>query len=210
MLYPNAKLLIFCKAPIIGQVKTRLTSVITPKQAVAVHQQLTHQTLKLVTAEHLCPVQLWCSPETSHPFFKECASQYSLSLHQQQRGDLGEKMHHAFESALQQSQAVLLIGCDCPSLQMDDLKEALEALTQKNDVVLAPAEDGGYTLIGLKHPQPELFKAINWGTNRVLTTTLTRISEQNLVLHLLAEQWDVDYPEDLTRYQKGYKNGLLT
>jgi len=204
MRYPNARLLIFCKAPIEGEVKTRLTSAITPQQAVEVHKQLTRQTLALATAENLCPIQLWCSPETQHSFFKECQEKYPLTLHQQQGIDLGEKMYHAFKIALQQSQQVLLIGCDCPSLQVKDLIRALEALMQGFDVVLAPAEDGGYTLIGLKQALLELFVHVNWGTNQVLKTTLLKVHQQGLNVHLLAEQWDVDYPEDLRRYQREF------
>ena len=111
-------------------------------------------------------------------------------------------MHHAFCSALADHSHALLMGCDCPSLTEQDLELALAALNQENEVVLAPAEDGGYVLIGLNHPHPELFDNMPWGTARVLAQTILRIERYKLRHHELGEQWDVDTQEDLERYRK--------
>jgi len=82
-----------------------------------------------------------------------------------------------------------------------DLEHALIALNQKNDVVLAPAEDGGYVMIGLSQPQPELFDNMPWGTDRVLAQTRSRIERYKLRHHELNEQWDLDTSRDLERYR---------
>jgi hypothetical protein len=199
--YPDAVLMIFCKAPVAGQVKTRLTTELTAEQARQVHIELTLRTLQLATASNLCPVQLCCTPSTDHPFFAASAQTYQVMLQQQQGSDLGERMNNAFCLALKRYSRALLIGCDCPSLTGRDLEEALTALNRKKCCVLAPAEDGGYVLIGLNHPQPELFAHMPWGTERVLELTRARIKHFNLRYHALRQQWDIDTPLDLVRYR---------
>ena len=198
--YPDAVLMIFCKAPIAGQVKTRLTTELTAEQAMQVHIELTQRTLQLATISNLCPVQLWCTPSTDHSFFTASAQTWHVILQQQKGDDLGERMNNAFCSALNSYSRALIIGCDCPSLTEQDLEEALTALNQEKCCVLAPAEDGGYVLIGLNQPHPELFDNMPWGTERVLEQTRARIKHYNLHHHELKEQWDVDTPKDLTRY----------
>lgn len=199
--YPNSVLMIFCKAPIPGQVKTRLIPELTAKQAAELHIELSTKTLQRAVKSHLCPVQLWCTPTTDHGFFTASKAAYPLVLQQQQGADLGERMHHAFCSALAGYSQALLMGCDCPSLTGQDLEEALMALKQEDEVVLAPAEDGGYVLIGLNQPHPELFDNMPWGTELVLEQTRNRIEHHKLRHHELTEQWDLDTPKDLKRYR---------
>ena len=199
--YPDAVLMIFCKAPVAGQVKTRLTTELTAEQAVQVHIELTQRTLLLATQSHLCPVQLWCTPSTDHAFFTASAQNYHVTLQQQQGVDLGERMNNAFCTALNTCSRALIVGCDCPSITEQDLEEALTALNHENCCVLAPAEDGGYVLIGLNQPHPELFDNMPWGTGLVLEHTRTRIKQYNLRYQELKQQWDLDTPEDMARYR---------
>ena len=199
--YPDAVLMIFCKAPIAGQVKTRLTTELTAEQAMRVHIELAQRALQLATLSHLCPVQLWCAPSTDHAFFAESAQAYPVTLQQQQGFDLGERMNNAFSSALKHNSRALIIGCDCPSLTATDLDAALAGLNQVISCVLAPAEDGGYVLIGLNQPHPELFDNIPWGTGQVFEYTRTRIKKYNIGYQDLKQQWDLDTPEDLARYR---------
>lgn len=197
--------MIFCKAPIPGQVKTRLIPELTAEQAAGLHVELSTATLQRATIGNLCPVQLWCAPALDHAFFSESATTYGLILKQQQGGDLGERMHHAFCTALANYSHALLMGCDCPSLTGQDLEQALEALIRENEVVLAPAEDGGYVLIGLNRPRPKLFTDMPWGTSQVLNLTRNRIERCQFRHYELCEQWDVDTPEDLERYRASRK-----
>lgn len=199
--YPNSVLIIFCKAPVPGQVKTRLIPELTAEQATELHIELSIKTLQRATLSNLCPVQLWCAPTTDHAFFTGSAETYPLVLRQQQGADLGERMHHAFCSALATYSHALLMGCDCPSLTGQDLEQALIALDQEHEVVLAPAKDGGYVLIGLNRSHPELFDNMPWGTERVLDQTRNRIEHYQLRYHELSEQWDLDTPADLARYR---------
>ncbi|MDD2723597.1 MAG: glycosyltransferase [Methylovulum sp.] len=142
-LYPDAVLMLFCKAPVPGQVKTRLMATSTARQAADVHCELSIHTLELVTKHPFCPVQLWCTPSTGHPFFHAAATNYKVTLKQQQGGDLGERMYQAFGEALQDYAHALIIGCGCPSLTGEDLEQALTALSGGYGSVLAPTEDGG-------------------------------------------------------------------
>jgi rSAM/selenodomain-associated transferase 1 len=200
-LFPDAVLLVFCKAPVAGHVKTRLMTELTAEQARKIHIELSEATLTLAVQSRLCPVQLWCAPSTDHPFFTALATSYQLPLLPQQGANLGGRMNHAFCSALMRYSKALIIGCDCPSLTKQDLEQALTALHQGNELVLAPAEDGGYVLMGLIQPHPELFIEMPWGTDRVLEQTRQRIRQFNLISHELRQQWDVDTPLDLARYR---------
>ena len=199
-LFPDSVLLIFCKAPIVGQVKTRLQPALTAIQAVAAHQQLTRLTLDRAFQQPLCDIQLCCVPDTRHSFFEQCAKDYSLILSAQRGADLGERMQNAFSDALSQYRHAILIGCDCPSLTVDDLQQALTALQNGQDAVIAPAEDGGYVLIGLNNPQPALFEGMIWGNENVMAKTRCRAKFASISLHELARQWDVDTAEDWARY----------
>lgn len=202
--YPNAVIQIFCKAPVAGSVKTRLLPQLTARQAVEVHKQLTLRTLELVCSAHLCPVQLWCSPSVDHPYFIKAACDYALTLLTQPSGDLGLRMAAALNSGIEQFGCALLIGCDCPSLTGDDLASALSALSGNYDAVLAPTEDGGYSLIGLNRLEPELFNGIAWGTSEVSAKTRLKLNTLKLRCHELPMQWDVDTYTDYLRFLVTY------
>lgn len=200
-LFPDSALLIFCKAPVPGFVKTRLIPSVTPEQAAAIHRQLAQACLRLATQQALCAVQLWCAPDSQHEFFTEAAQNYPISLHCQHGIDLGAKMHHALCSALNKHRQAIIIGCDCPSLTTADLRQALLVLQRGADVVLAPAEDGGYVLIGCTRSQAGLFTNMPWGTREVLKLTRERIRQQRLNCVELATHWDVDCIGDYLRYR---------
>lgn len=202
--YPESVLMIFCKAPVSGQVKTRLTPELTPEEAVGLHIELTVRTLEMTTGSQLCPVQLWCAPSADHPFFTASAADYPITLKEQHGLDLGERMHQAFCSELAVFSNAVLIGCDCPSITKTDLNNAFKALNNDSDcdMVLAPAEDGGYVLIGMKRPCSELFGGMPWGTDQVLNQTRIRIRQSGLRCHELKQQWDLDTTEDLRRYKQ--------
>jgi rSAM/selenodomain-associated transferase 1 len=206
--HPDSVIQVFCKAPIAGQVKTRLiTALISAKQAMQVHIELTERVLKLLHDAALCPVQLWCSPNTEFDFFQQLAARYSLSLHPQSDCGLGGRMSAALNEGLQCYKQALLIGCDCPSFTTEDFEQAIVALKHGADVVLAPTEDGGYSLIGVNEPQAALLSDSDmpWGTSQVLAITRERITQQRLKGHEIRQQWDIDTPEDLARYWANFK-----
>ncbi len=198
--YVDAAILVFCKAPIAGQVKTRLMPQLTAQQAAEIHTELSESILSLLREAHYCPTQLWCSPDTSHTFFTKCVDKYGVSLHVQQGNDLGERMNHAINTALKTSTTVLLVGCDCPSFRISDFESALDVLQlDDNDIVISPAEDGGYVMIGMKKPYPSLFTQMTWGHEHVYLNTLQRIADLELTFFESEQHWDIDTFEDLLR-----------
>jgi len=109
-------------------------------------------------------------------------------------------MLRALTEALTNYDHAILIGSDCPSLTTTDISEAIQALQNEYDVVIAPAEDGGYVLIGLNYPNEELFTSIPWSTGEVMAETRQRANFAGLRLHELRAQWDVDTVEDWRRF----------
>lgn len=196
MKYPQGRLLVFCKAPLPGEVKTRLARSIGAGTACEVHQQLAQHTLQTVTRHALAPVQLWCAPNCAHDFFSQCQQQYAVELREQGEGDLGARMARAFADTLHSASFAVIIGTDCPALNQDYLAQAFAALEQGQDAVIGPAEDGGYVLLGLRQPQPAIFEDIEWGSAEVLQQTLQRLRGS---VHCLPTLWDVDQIDDLRR-----------
>jgi glycosyltransferase A (GT-A) superfamily protein (DUF2064 family) len=107
-------------------------------------------------------------------------------------------MHAALESEC----PALVIGTDCPALEPKHLLDAANALREGAEAVIIPAEDGGYVLIGLRRPQPDLFTNVQWGTKSVMADTRRRAAELGLAVRELAPLWDVDLAEDLERMRE--------
>jgi rSAM/selenodomain-associated transferase 1 len=119
--------------------------------------------------------------------------------HQQGEGDLGERMASAFERSFAAGMTgVVIIGTDCPDLDTQIMAEAFKFL-ETQDVVLGPAQDGGYYLIGLRRLIPELFVGINWGTSQVRQQTVEIADNLGLAIASLPILHDIDRPEDLSR-----------
>lgn len=199
MKFPQARLQVFARSPQPGQTKTRLIPLLGKAGAAEFHARLVHELLDRMTGAGLCPVELWCSPSPATAFFSDCRTRYGVSLHTQSAGELGSRMHQALSAALEHARAVLLVGTDCPSLDTADIEEAITRLQQGVDVVLGPAHDGGYYLVGLQRPIPELFSGIPWGTAAVFGESVLRLEQLGLSYHRLAERMDVDTPDDYRR-----------
>lgn len=189
--------LVFAKAPDPGAVKTRLVPALGEGGAAVLAARFARRTLDTATRAAVGPVVLLCAPDPAHPFFEVCRRRHGVTLEPQGEGDLGERMHRAFAATLATSAGAILVGTDTPDLHADDLAEAARALRDGVDVVLGPAEDGGYWLIGLSTPVPALFEAMPWSTDAVLRATRSRIAALGLRLHELAIRADIDRPADL-------------
>lgn len=195
----DCPVLVFAKAPVPGQVKTRLIPAVGPGGAAVLHEWLSRRTLTVATAAAIGPVELWCAPSAGHSFFRRCADEFKVRLHDQAEGDLGERMARAFAETLRAAPYALVVGTDCPGLTAADLQLAATALRRYGDAVITPARDGGYVLLGLRRFAPELFRDIAWGSGRVLDETRQRMDGLGWRWTELPEHWDVDRPEDLAR-----------
>ena len=198
----NTALVIFAKAPIPGQVKTRLCPPVTPDEAATLHGSFVLDTLertKVAVTKLKLPFDryLACSPSATHVFFKIMEERHGVTVMDQVGDDLGARMNQAFETLFARGyHRVLIIGTDAPTLPIDRLQQTL-SLLEHHDLVLGPAIDGGYYLIALKRAVPELFSGIPWSTNQVLTLTQEKATTLGLQTALLEPWRDVDTLADL-------------
>lgn len=190
---------ILTKAPIPGLAKTRLIPTIGEHAAAVLQERLTDRAVATALAANVGPVTLWCAPDATHKTFVNMVTQLPITLKPQPQGDLGARMLAATATT---NGPVLVIGTDCPALTELHLLGAANALREGNDVILIPAEDGGYVLIGTRTAQPELFANIAWGTKTVLAETRARIIDLRLVLAERPPLWDVDTENDLARLER--------
>ena len=201
MKYTDAIVLVFSKAPVAGEVNTRLTPFISHDEAADLQRELVHNRLEMLEASSLCRYQLWCAPDTQHPFFKDCADIYGIDLKTQTGIDLGERMLNASRTMLESYSKVIIIGTDAPALGVDQLEQAISELDH-HDAVLVPAEDGGYVLLGARVQHDEMLKGVPWGTEKVLASTLDNMARLNIDCALVGKSWDVHRPEDFERYRR--------
>ena len=201
MQYPQARLLIFTKAPLPGQVKSRLIPALGAEGAASLQERLTRRLVGFMAERGVCPVELWVAPDAAHPLFDDLKRRYGLPIHVQRGRDLGERMATACAEALGRAQRVVLIGSDCPLLTPAMIGLALSEM-QWADAVLGPAEDGGYVLLALKRAAPTLFERMPWSTERVAELTRERMRALDWRWHELPELWDLDRPEDLLRLRE--------
>jgi rSAM/selenodomain-associated transferase 1 len=208
MIFPDSRLIVLARAPRAGWAKTRLIPRLGAEGAAALHARLIEHCLQTVTSAGLSPVELWCAPGRDEPFFRSCRERYSVGLYDQIPGDLGARMHAALASALNRAESAVLIGTDVPTIQAADLDAAFQSLHAGADVVLGPARDGGYYLIGMKQADPRVFKAIRWGSSAVYQDTVGRLRAHGWRWCALREQRDVDTPEDYERIPEAIKRSL--
>lgn len=205
-LYPKALIIQFAKAPVAGEVKTRMQPHLDPEQCAELQRRLVSHTFHTLKNARVAAVELWVGGEDPEGFFIDLCKRRGASgaaIIGQRGGDLGERMHHAFEKTLARASPVILVGSDCPFFTENYLREAIELLVQGNqDVVLGPAEDGGYVMIGLRRPSPLVFRNIDWGTDQVLNQTRERLTQLGWHWREMPMLADIDEPEDLVKLER--------
>ena len=199
----SAGVAIMAKAPVPGSTKTRLVPALGEHGAARAQRGFTLNTLHLACEADLGTVTLHCAPGAQHRFFRALRLVYRVVCETQSDGDLGQRMQAASERhfARHPDQRLLLIGTDCAVLAPGHLEQAALALAQ-SDVVLIPAEDGGYVLIGMRRAVPQAFQNIAWSTSEVLRQTRVQLQAAALTWQELPTLWDVDEPADWQRLQE--------
>jgi rSAM/selenodomain-associated transferase 1 len=205
----NLLVIQFAKWPVLGNVKTRLAHSIGNEKALNVHMALMGEVLDKIILAQLegvsADVQLWLndmpanSGAMSEIFKKTHVNNISCLL--QKGNNLGNKMANAIISSLQSYSKVIILGSDCPNISTETLTKASEALN-KTDVVLGPAEDGGYVLIGASKFNENIFNNVAWGLGEVFVKTVENMNEFNFSYSILEQSWDVD---DLADYERWCK-----
>ena len=186
---------VFCKAPVLGKVKTRLIQKFGARRALDLHKQMIERLMADFSLD-TPQTELWITPVRDHVYFER----YAVSRFQQEGDDLGARMSGALRNGLSRHESVILVGTDLPLINKSYIDLAVSGL-RDHAVVLGPAEDGGYGLVGVNKEIPDMFFDIEWGTEKVLSQTCNRLNRGDLDYCLLPLIWDVDRPEDLQRYK---------
>ena len=184
------RIVIFAKAPVPGQVKTRLIPILGPEGAAALARRMLQDTCREALAAQVGTVELCASGAIEAPA--------GVELSQQGEGDLGQRLARAAERAIRNGERAMLIGTDCPALDQARLRRASAEL-ERHDAVIHPTFDGGYALLGLRRFDPSIFNGIEWSTSSVAADTIARISALGWSLHVGETLLDIDEPEDLER-----------
>lgn len=190
---PEPLIIVFLKAPSPGTVKTRLAQSIGPEAACKAYIEMSQSVLEKLRGCN--SVQLRFTPDDAKPEIQSLL-QPSWSSAPQGSGDLGDRMKRAFQET---AGPAILIGTDCPTIEPADLDEARSAL-EIHPVVIGPARDGGYWLIGMRECYPDLFTDIHWSTDRVFNETLNRAKQAGLPFQTLRTLADIDTKADWEKW----------
>lgn len=201
----GAFVIVMSKAPVAGQVKTRLAPLLGMDGAAQLYREMLDNTLGKLQKLDGCNIELCCTPDARHTFFQACSVRFGVNLTEQRGTDLGERMSNAVARALQQAECVVLIGADCPGLGTVDIETALQQLDAGTDVVLGPATDGGYYLVAVQANHACLFESVVWGSAQVLAQTLDNINRQGLSAYMLPTRSDIDRPADYLAWQQAMR-----
>ncbi len=191
------RLVVFTTAPQAGQVKTRLAPALGATGAATLARRLLEHTLAQALAAGVGDVELCMSPGPGSAAWQGVSLPAGIVCSAQGEGDLGARMARAVQRVTTElRQPVLLFGTDCPALTAAHLRTAAEALRQ-HDAALIPVADGGYVLIGLKAPCPEIFGHMAWSTAGVAAETLQRLAALGRSTWVGPTLHDIDEPADL-------------
>ena len=200
----------FAKWPEYGNVKTRLAKVVGVDEALKAHLVLTEHVLARLLASG-SQLELWWDrprpsvlPDEARGLLRKIQIS-GVQQGYQSGGDLGARMHQALEAGLRRDACVVIVGSDCPAVDGDYLEQARVAL-ETRDVVLGPADDGGYVLIGARCTVPAMLAGVAWGTDQALVQTCEQLQRVGLSWTCLPPSWDVDEVEDWHRFQARYQS----
>jgi len=190
------KLIIFVKNPIQGKVKTRLAAEIGEAPALEIYKTLLKHTHQVATNTQEVSISVYYADFVNN---NDLWNNFDKKLQEQQ--DLGSRMNHAIKSEMENGfQNIIIIGSDCLEINPQHIQKAFLSL-KTNDIVIGPAEDGGYYLIGLKSLIPDIFKNKKWSTDTVFIDTIEDINRLNLKHMILETLCDIDTKKDLDRYK---------
>lgn len=196
-------IVVYVKFPVPGKVKTRLAKDVGPEKAAQLYSAMIERVANFTLSplpRTQFEILFHCDPIRTADEYKAHFARHGVGIEMQEGEDLGARLNHSISDVLTRFARVLTIGSDCLEITPALVEEAARSLEQGNDVVLGPATDGGYYLVGMQRPQPELFQGIEWSTDSVLRATIAKCKQLNLKVHLLAELSDIDTVKDLPAY----------
>ena len=193
----NRALLIFIKNPIVGTVKTRIAKTAGDARALEIYRQLLDHTRSVAQSVKATRYLFYGS------FIDENDDWSPAHFHKrlQSPGSLGHRMQIGFETVLAEHDCAVVIGSDCAELSAAHLESAFQEL-ESHDAVLGPVYDGGYYLLGLKSPLPDVFSDMAWSTETVFRETCRRLADHNRPFATLNTLTDIDHEADWKAFQK--------
>lgn len=200
------RLLLFAKAAVPGQVKTRLVPALGEQGACELHDKLVRHTIASLNETDAGSLRLYVDHPLHAAVVNWCGGAAGISVHEQCSGNLGARMRRAVEQTAREKDVenLLLLGSDCPFIDVAFLDEALQEIAAGASVVFGPAEDGGYVLLGLSRAAAEdatvleaLFSGIEWGSDKVLEQSLQALARCKVSVAMLPALADIDRPADL-------------
>jgi len=193
----KSALVLFAKAPVAGEVKTRLQPEITSENSARLQEAMIKDSISLISEINNVEKIIYFLPGEKKYIFEKFTDGLPFRLNCQNGVDLGKKMENAFKDLFNKGFfRVVVIGVDSPTLPKEYINKAFIEL-DKADLVIGPSEDGGYYLIGLKEKVLPVFSPVEWGSNRVLSQTEELVKKNNLKLSILPVHYDIDTIEDL-------------
>lgn len=191
---PDTALIIFTKAPIKGEVKTRLIPSLGAETAVRVYRQLLERNISLAERSTATTKYFYLATQNDMQFF---AKYKKWRVELQSEGDLGERMKLAVSETLAKHQHVILMGADMADIRVQDIDTAHTYLSRGSEVVLGPSYDGGYWLIATNRSDLPVYDHIDWGTARVYSQTRSRLRRHDIEFSSLPLRHDVDTSAEL-------------
>jgi len=203
----NLLLVVVAKAPVPGEVKTRLCPEFTTEEATNLYRCFIQDRIKEIGSLTSMNLAISYTPEDSEEYFGQFLSN-GFHLFPQRGKDLGERLSNIFVDKLAgEYDAVSIIDSDTPDLPRSIVQQSFQLLiADRADAVFGPCHDGGYYLVGMRKPHPELFQKIPWSTEKVLPRTLEKADSLGLQTKLLPKWNDLDTFQDLLEYYKKYQD----
>lgn len=203
----NPAIIVMCKSPMAGTVKTRLAPFLSAEKAADLAGCFAVDAMK--KAQNICENTIVAFAGEKEML--ETILPRNLIWVRQTGADLGERMHNALRFAFEQNfSPLVVIGTDSPTLPSEYIKAAIKILQEKlTDAVIGETEDGGFYLLGLNQPNQQIFQNVRWSSPETLLQTVQNIRQLNLHLTSLPIWYDVDTPEDLRRLKSEIENNSL-
>ncbi len=190
---------LFAKQPVPGLAKTRLAASIGAQAAARVATGLIVETVRLATSAWPGEVRLCVWPDADHALFRTLRQRHRIGIDVQVAGDLGDKMRAALHDGLEQGRSTVVMGCDAPHCLPDTLNDVAARLAAGANVI-APAQDGGFWLVGLSTAAPDLFKGVDWSQEGTLAPTLEGAERTGVMFDsALPVLFDIDVEADLKK-----------
>ncbi len=193
---PDIPLYLFAKAPVPGQVKTRMQPELTGPIAAELALMMLVQSVSKVRTHWPGSLALTVSPDPNHDCFRDLGNRYCMDIEVQTEGDLGQRIGHVLEKAIRKSGCGVVMGCDVPHISGKILSQVHARLSKRENIV-GPTVDGGFYILGLHELGRGIFDQVEWGTNQVLSQLLMNLDSVGMDIDFCRKLRDIDTWSDL-------------